>query len=503
MKYLFCILGAWFGFANPIYQLPLLVLVFPVALTALALEAGNRKQALFRGWLAGMLSYSACLYWVALPVHNFGPLPWLLSATCPLLLGVYLGLYTGVFALTVNWAGNRLSWLLLAPYAGIIWTVLEYVRAHLLTGFPWLTLSQAFSPWPLAIQSAAYIGAFGLSGLLVVISVWLARVLQAKGALLLAILLGALVVGVGFGRMQQPLPENSKVRVAVVQGNISQSRKWDQKFQKQTVRKYLDLSRSALEDSSADLMIWPETALPFYLQEESELRRLVLDFCRKQDTPLLTGSPGYKQNNSTTKFYNRAYLISEQGRITTSYAKRHLVPFGEYVPLGSWLPFLDKLVPGIGDFTPGQRSAPLYKDDIALGPLICYEIIFPEIAQERVSKGANILVNLSNDAWFGRSSGPLQHWNQAVLRAVEQGRYLIRSTNTGISGFIDSRGRSLQKSALYTSSTQVRGVRLLSQPTPFSEKYGMLRWLYCGLAAVFVLITLGSKEKPHFKIKKI
>ncbi|MCF8086338.1 MAG: apolipoprotein N-acyltransferase, partial [Desulfohalobiaceae bacterium] len=421
MKYLICILGAWFGFANPVYQVPLLVLLLPASLTAFGLEADNPRDALFHGWLAGTLAFSACLYWVAIPVHNFGPLPWVLSATCPLLLGVYFGLYTGVYALAVQWAGKRLHWLLLALYSGLIWTVLEYLRAHLLTGFPWLTLSQAFGPWPVTIQIAAYIGAFGLSGLLVAICVWLLRFPKTKNALIPALLACALILVSGYGLLQQPPSGDSSVRVAVVQGNIEQNRKWDREYQQDTVEKYLRLSREALEESSAELLVWPETAAPFHLQEDSALRQRISAFCREQQTALLTGAPGYRKTEDTTHLYNRGYLIDERGSMKASYAKIHLVPFGEYVPLGSWIPYVDKLVPGMGDFSPGRSAAPLEQGDLALGPLICYEVIFPHVVQERVDQGANLLLNISNDAWFGRSSGPRQHWNQAVLRAVEQG----------------------------------------------------------------------------------
>jgi apolipoprotein N-acyltransferase len=503
MKYLLCILGAWFGFANPVYQIPVLVLFLPAALTSLGLEAKGRRDAMFRGWLAGMLAFSACLYWVALPVHDFGPLPWLLAATCPLLLGVYFGLYTGVFSLAVHWAGNRLSWALLAPYAGIIWILLEYLRAHFLTGFPWLTLSQAFAPWPVVLQSAAYIGAFGLSGLLVTISVWLLRGVTAKLTLIPALFLAGLILGTGVVQFQQPISKQPGVPVAVVQGNIDQSRKWDKKYREQTVEKYLRLSRSALEQSDAELVIWPETAVPFHVQDDSALRQRISVFCRKRDTALLTGAPGYERTNATTKLYNRAYLFDKSGRISVSYAKNHLVPFGEYVPLGSWIPFVDKLVPGMGDFSAGSHANPLQVGDLALGPLICYEIIFPHEVQKRIDNGANLLVNLSNDAWFGRSSGPHQHWNQAVLRAVEQGSYVVRSTNTGISGFIDPRGRPEKQSALYRASTHVHTIRPLVQRTFFSSNYQLLRWIYCGLALVAVLVSLFRKEKIPYKIKKV
>ncbi len=502
MKYLICILGAWFGFANPVYQVPLLVLLFPAALTAIALEADSPRDALFHGWLAGTLAFSACLYWVAIPVHHFGPLPWVISASCPLLLGVYFGLYTGVYTLAVQWAGKRLHWFLLAPFAGFLWTVLEYLRAHILTGFPWLTLAQAFGPWPLVLQITAYIGAFGLSGLLVAMCVWFLRSTKTKNALIPALLTCGLILGPGYWLFQQPLSGDSGVRVAVIQGNIEQHRKWDREYQQDTVEKYLRLSRKALKESNAELLVWPETAVPFFLQEDSALRQRISVFCRKHETALVTGAPGYGKTRDITHLYNRAYLIDERGRVSASYAKNHLVPFGEYVPLGSWIPYVDKLVPGMGDFSSGNSAAPLVQGDLALGPLICYEIIFPHEVQERVEHGANLLLNMSNDAWFGRSSGPDQHWNQAVLRAVEQGRYLIRSTNTGVSGFIDPRGRSMDRTSLFTATSRVHQIRPISGQTFFSANYELLRWLYSGLAVLLILISLGSKEKLPYKIKK-
>ncbi len=469
----------------------------------LSLRAEGLKDSFRTGWLCGLIAYSACLYWVAVPVHYYGPMPWVLAAPIPLLLGAYFGIYTGLFTMAMTRARSRMHWSFLGLFAGLLWTVLELARSHMLTGFPWISLAQAFSSWPPAIQATQYIGAFALSGALVAITTWLLWTPKHKAAFLPAAITAAILLTLGVAHWQQPLPEGPYHRIGVVQGNIDQSRKWDEDFQNHTVSKYIDLSREALREDEADILIWPETAMPFFFQEQSQLRDRVLEFGQKRQVPILTGAPAYTEHEGSYRLYNRAFLLNEAGEISSYYDKMHLVPFGEYVPMQEWLPFLDKLVPGMGDFFPGQSPDPLRIDDLAMGPLICYEIIFPRIVQERVENEANILINISNDAWFGRSSGPKQHLNQAVLRAVEQNRYLVRSTNTGISGVISPRGQISQATALYEDAAFVSEVQTIEEQTPYSRHRPLLIWIYASLTVLLGLYCLISKEKLQYKIKKV
>jgi apolipoprotein N-acyltransferase len=188
--------------------------------------------------------------------------------------------------------------------------------------------------------------------------------------------------------------------------------------------------------------------------------------------------------------HNRAYLLNATGDVASWYDKEHLVPFGEYVPLGEWLPFITKLVPGQFEFRPGINSAPLVSGSMAMGLLICYEAIFPELAQGRVESGANVLVNISNDAWFGRSSAPLQHLHMAALRAVEQNRSIIRATNTGVSVVIGPDGSMQNPSALFeTLILRDPAVPLLTETTFYHDHMALIHTTFPALG--LVLLTLA------------
>lgn len=470
------LLGAWFGHANPVVHIPGAVLLFPAVLLWLGLNAGTFRQALCAGWVCGSLCFSACLYWIFIPVHVYGGLPWLLALPCPVLVGMYLGLYTGLFAALIHWLKPRLPLPLLAVGAGLLWGGLEMTQGWLFTGFSWLTLTVALAPWPSTIQALAYIGEYWLSAVLALCTAWLVLGRHNKTCLLLGLAVGAGLLFWGNMAIRSSQPEAPRVRVALIQGNIDQSVKWEDELQEQTVQSYQQLTRKELLPGP-DLVVWPETAMPFYLQEDSALARHVRGFVREHQILLLTGAPRYAVNAATgaVTYANSAFLLSPDGETVAVYDKEHLVPFGEYVPLGRLFPFISRLVHGEGEFIPGDDPAPLRHENLALGMLICYEVIFPKLSQDRVRAGANLLINISNDAWFGRSSAPRQHLHQAVLRAVEQGRFLVRSTNTGITAIVDNRGRRLETGILFQQLTiTYPDVRLLEEQSFFHRHYTSL-----------------------------
>ncbi|MFW6325018.1 MAG: apolipoprotein N-acyltransferase [Desulfovibrionales bacterium] len=475
--------GTWFGFANPVAHIPVLVLLLPVGLCMLAKRSTGLGKAFRSGWLLGGAAAALSLYWVVIPVHEYGNYPLLLALPCPVLLGLYIGLYTGAFTVFLSWAGKRLPWILTGILAGSFWASLELLRNWLFTGFPWLTISSAFAPWPFALQTASIVGGFGLSGILVTGCAWL---VFGKDRMRPFLLSGALFIGVGlFGvvRLDSLQPTGPSVSVAVIQGNIDQSRKWDAAYQEKTVRKYLDLSRREIVANDPDLVVWPETALPFYFQEENGLSELIVNLAEENSMLLLTGAPGYSKSNDGYEYFNRAFLLGPEARQMGSYDKEHLVPFGEYIPLRTFFPFMTALASGVGDFSSGKNTGPLRAGNLALGTLICYEAIFPELAQKRVAHGANLLVNISNDAWFGRSSAPKQHLDLAVLRAVEQHRFLIRSTNTGISTLVDPGGRILDQAPLFTTTS------LYFDRVPVSNKKTLYHRLHEFIHAGYIIVT--------------
>jgi apolipoprotein N-acyltransferase len=493
---LLSVAGAWFGFENPLVRLPWAILLFPLGLIVLARLAPSPRSALAWGWATGSAAYGASLYWVIIPVHTYGSLPLILALPCPVLLGMYLGLFTGLFCWILNRVGPFLPWPLAGLLAGSSWAMLETARGTLLTGFPWLVLPSALSPWPWTIQTASILGAYGLAGLIVLGVAWPVigrfRLLPVLSTLLLFLVTSAF----GLVRSVEIPLKTRLISASVVQGNIDQTVKWSPEYQESSVRKYLDLTRATVHDDRPEIVVWPETALPFYFQEPGELSDLVTDFVRDHGIPLVVGAPGYTEDGDEFLYHNRAFLLDARGRVAGHYDKEQLVPFGEYVPFRRFLPFLGKLVEGAGDFSPGRSTAPLITGDIALGALICYEAIFPQIAQRRVEQGANILVNMSNDAWFGTSSAPRQHLDLAVLRAVEQKRSIIRATNTGISALIDHRGEIVQPTPLFeTTTVHFATVPLIERTTFFHRWNGAVGTgiiVLPGLLLGFALVRSSS-----------
>jgi len=488
------VLGAWLGFANPVYRLPVLVLLYPAGLTLVAVRAASPARAARSGFWIGSLAALGTLYWTVLPVHDYGGLAWPLALPIPALLAMVLGLYTAGYAAVVRFAQPRLSPWLFGPLAGLAFAALEMARGTWFTGFPWLTLSAALAPWPATIQGAAFIGAYGLSGLCACLATWLVLPGPISKQGLVAVLAGIGLLVAGNQRLATPPERDGSVHVTIVQGNVDQSRKWDPAAQSETVDNYLDLTRQAMKDTPTDLVVWPETAMPFYYQDHGLLSERLETFVATAKVPLLFGAPAYgREKNGDLVLHNRAYLLPPDG-VTAYYDKEHLVPFGEYVPLGNILTFVHKMVSGVGDFRPGRQEKPLQDGKLALGVLICYEAIFPELAQQRVQAGANLLINISNDAWFGDSAAPRQHLDLALLRAVEQGRAIIRGTNTGISAAIDPRGCIMAQGGLFTTLTlPCPETPLVSETTWFHRHYTLVTW---GIPVCFALLLLWSLFAP-------
>ena len=259
-----------------------------------------------------------------------------------------------------------------------------------------------------------------------------------------------------------------KAEVAVVQGNIDQGVKWDAGFQMLTTAKYKELSAKVVEQG-VDLVIWPETATPFYLFHDKVLTKMVLQGIQDARVDFIIGSPNVDLTAKEPVYFNSAYLIDADGDVEGKYDKVHLVPFGEYVPFERWIPFIDKMVAQVGDFRAGRQGNTLMWKEHPVGMLICYEGIFSTLARAMARNGAQLLVNITNDAWFGRTGAAYQHFSMAVFRSVENRRYFARAANTGISGFIDPNGRILATTELYTDAALSAQVAFLSELTLYSR----------------------------------
>jgi apolipoprotein N-acyltransferase len=444
------------------------------------LEGKSPAPAFRFGLVTGMAHYLTLMYWIVVVIGHYGNLNIFLSLIPLILLCLYLALYTAFFSsLTSYLSGSVLDPILM----GCFWVSLEYMRSKLLTGFPWCLLGYTQFSHPPLIQIADICGVYGLSFLIVFSNGFIYSLFfkqHGKGTLLIkwhisiAVFLAGITLAYGHYCLKVNLPKQEilqRVRTLIVQGNIDQSVKWDPTYQRKTMAIYQRLSRSA-GDFKPGLIVWPETALPFFFQDNAEYSPKVLSLAMKSGAAVVFGSPAYKNISGVMKYYNRAYLITPDDRSIEYYDKVHLVPFGEYVPLGKLLTFVNRLVPAAGDFDSGDVISPLKHGRLSAGILICFEAIFPELARAHARKGANILVNLTNDAWFGMTSAPYQHLSMTVMRSVENRLPIVRAANTGFSAFITPWGEILAQSDLFTEAALRHPVDISRPGLTFYARYG-------------------------------
>ncbi|MCG8684890.1 MAG: apolipoprotein N-acyltransferase [Desulfobacterales bacterium] len=481
--------------------------LYPLAFVALvpfwtALKDMAPKKAFYAGLLAGLAHYLTLIYWIVPTLTVFGKLHPVLAVASLLLLTIYLAFYIGAFAFIMKWMPAPHPFL--TPFWGAtVWIGLEFIRTHALTGFPWGVLGYSQYTNSLLIQSADLTGVLGISFLVVAVNgsltlLWTA--LRSKSiekrqafisvAVTLFLIFGALLYGyLRLKTVKHWIQDAPHPSISVIQGNIEQDKKWDKAFKTFTIDQYTALSKTVLP---SNLVIWPETALPFYYAREGVYSSRVDALVRQAKTHFLIGSPAAEPANEKFRYYNRAYMLTPLGMVQGTYDKTHLVPFGEYVPFQEILWFIDKLTTEAGNFSKGKTGmVPLEFGSHKTGVLICFEILFSDISRTFVQNGADILTTMTNDAWFGRTSAPEQHFSIAVLRAVENRRSLVRAANTGISGFIDPSGKIIARTQLFTPAALARKVPAIKQTTFFTRHGDII-----GIAA---LVALGLS----FMVKSI
>ena len=467
---------------------------------SLVLEAVARapRMAFSLSFLAGLTYFAVLLYWLVPVMHHFGGLPFLAAAGALGLLSAYLALYWAVpFLLFVS--GHSLNG---RVSTGLIWaaslTAFEYLRAKVPLAFPWGLLGTApYRLLPL-IQVADLGGVFILSFLIYLSNYALFSLMRyrEKGPLALALILLLSAWGYGTVRLKTPFAGPSQT-IGLVQGNIPQDVKWDRGFLEETLLKYEALSKKALA-CGANLLVWPETALPAYATPENPFFREILGFTAKDGLALIFGAPRLEEKEGRLLAHNSLFLVVK-GKIKGIYDKQRLVPFGEFVPLEDKLPWLRTLAVASGEYTPGPEASPLkLEPDKVFGPLICFESIFPDLSRRRVLEGATVLLVATNDAWFGTTAGPYQHFVQAIFRAVETRRYVVRVANTGISGLIDPYGRVVLKTPLEEEAAPCVTAKHLAYFSWYTRK-GDLFALFCllltGLAFGSSLIRRRKDEE--------
>ena len=512
--------GILLPYCFPRYDLGLLAWVALIPLHIALDGLSRRRQAFWLGWLAGIICSTGIMSWVVTAMHTYGKVPLGFSYGIMLLLTAYLGLYVGIYSAGVVW------FRMLIPRYGLfaapcLWVTLELLRTYVLSGLPWSLLGYSQYRQLDVIQIADHLGVYGVSFLIVLTNValaelylWLMPLFRGFRPARLPwelVTTAAMLVGLSWAYSTSLITseamEGSKavLQVGVVQPNIDQAVKWDQAFREETLRRYDRLTESF--GYGVDLVVWPEAATPFIYEREPVYQLQLVAMANRASAPLLFGSPAVRFDPERKPFLlNSAYLLSPDGELLGRYDKQHLVPFGEYIPLkSSLLFFLEKMVEGIGDFQAGpgptilsfqlkesQGAAPARR--VKFGVVICYEVIFPDLVRRFASSGAEFLVTITNDAWFGDSSAPTQHFSMVVFRSVENHLAFARAANTGISGFIDPFGRIIVASPTFTQ-TALQAEIPVRQTKTFYSRHGDVFAYGCMLISLlFCLYSIfGTK----------
>jgi apolipoprotein N-acyltransferase len=453
--------------------------------------------------IAGSVFHLGLIYWVTVSMTTYGKLPLAVSIIILMIFAIFLSLFIAVPLYLSCYVQKFLTWgfTLTLPF---FWITSEYIKSWIFTGFPWENLGYSQFQALTVIQVADITGVYGISFLMVLVNCVVFSLLQGifirKKMPYSETGITALLVAITLLYGQKSLddlktPQGSPIKISVIQPNISQDIKWDPAFLEETMNIFHRLTlRSASENP--DMVVWPESATPFVYQAEGLYKGRVAEIVKRVNAYLLFGSPSWEATPDNPMFFNSAFLISPQNRIEGKYNKVHLVPYGEYVPLQELFPFIHKMVVGIGNFRPGREIKNLDLPASSFATLICYEIIFPNLVRKFVKGGAHFIVNITNDAWFGRTSAPYQHLSMAALRAVENKRFLVRAANTGISACIAPSGAIIKKTKLFTETVLPAIIFCKAQKT-FYTLYGDIFALLCSAISLIIVIAARMRRRAQ------
>jgi len=488
LPWLFAILsGLLLALAMPGPGLTFLALLFP----GLLLEAIERGPGRWRpwllGWLAGTAFWVVTTNWVVPVMHDFGGLPLLLAIGCLVGMGAYLGLLWAIAAGVASLAppGWRI-WVFPSVLVSIV--VLQRFPPY---GFTWTGVGSAFVDWPWLMASLPVWGATGLGWWAVATGagLWgLARpVTRRSGGVALIVASGLLIVAVVAA--PAPLSSGEAVEMAVIQPGTTLEEKWDPSQSQEIAERVWAMTDEAAE-RGADIVLWPEGAVPYRLDSDPAYREAVERMARELEIEIVLNSVGSLEGGG---YANSAYLVTPEGVSPTRYDKVHLVPFGEFVPGWAQIAFTDSLVREVGAFTPG--ASPLVLPAIApLGVAICFEVVFPDLPAAEVRAGAEILTTLTNDGWYGFSWAPSQHFAQVRLRAAETQRWFVRAALTGISGFVDPSGRVVSRLEVGERGILVDEVQPMKGLTP-RARWGDWWAMLCAVASLGLLASCRIRRR--------
>jgi len=494
----------------PLLSAALVVASFPpfdfgllglVALAPLLYSLSNARRPFLAGFGAGWVAFTGIAWWVYYAMAHFGGIPSFVAAPLMLLMTAIMAAFWGLFA----WAQARLSRAFpMVPAivtVPVLWVASEYLRASLPDlEFPWALLGLSLYRHLPLIQIADFGGVWAVSFLVALTGAGVASfVRNPRGRgwdagwkpLAATLVVLALCSWYGLFRLGQP-PEGANLRVAVVQGSVPQDVKWDRRFREETFRTHEELTRLAA-GGGVDLVVWSESATAFVYQREPDYQQRLAALVRESGTPLLFGSPAFETKGGKSSLRNRAYLLGPDGQVAGWQDKQQLVPFGEFVPFKHLLFFAKPLVQAVGNFEPGERPEVLSIPGGRFGTLVCYEVIFPNLVRRFAVAGAELLVNITNDAWYERSAASSQQFASLVFRAVENRRPIARSANTGISGFVDTHGRIISGSELFVRG-QYRATLALSNRVTLYTAWG--DWLPRACVLIAIALLLMARFAP-------
>jgi apolipoprotein N-acyltransferase len=466
----------------------------------IALGGADGRRGLRLGYVTGAVSAVGLLYWTSLVVTEYGGLSLPVGVAVMTMLCLAFALFPALFGWMVGrWASAfGPGAVLLAPLA---WVATEILRNRTFFQFPWCLLGYSQAPNPVFIQSARFGGVYAVSFLLVVGAAALALLVVERdsrrrrvGFAAALVLLAAAAVD-GIRQLGTPPHETGRVRVGLVQARILQDEKWDESLAERNVDVHVELTRRAVE-AGARFVVWPESAVPQIYDDAPFVARRLEDLARSESIGLLFGNDDRAEApGGGERYFVGVKMLSPEGVLVFRYHKIHLVPFGEYVPLRPLFTlggrYGAKLVQRVSDFSPGGEWTLATVLGHPVGAFICYEDIFPELVRRFTIQGAELLVNVTNDAWYGRTSAPYQHLDMAILRAVENGRYLVRAANTGVTAVVDPRGRVLARTALFDRTVLVEDVPFVSGETPYVRRGDAFAWACLAAAAGLTAATFG------------
>ena len=482
------------------------------------------RRAFLLGLVAGVVYFTGTLYWITRVMAVYGNLATAVAVLVNAALIAYLALFPAVFALIVRRlmvAYGRAA-LLAAP---LVWVATELGRTYIFTGFPWVLLGYSQTRVLPIAQFASLFGVYGVSMLVASMSAAFAasvvgtpaavgtpkrvpyslsdsyvghRFSGAMGYARIRPLIVTIVLMLGVALWgSQRLASNelthtgAPIRVGMIQGNVDQAEKMGLQRTAEIFQDYLTKTRQAIREG-AEFVLWPESSTTFIFEEDRAGAEQMRALARQTRVPILFGSDQIERG-APNKWFNSAFLVGPDGTVGGVYRKIHLVPFGEYVPLQRLLFFAAPLTEQVGTFSPGVNATLLPMRGHPVSVSICYEVVYPDLVRRFVAGGSELLTTITNDAWFGPTSAPYQHFEQASMRAIEEGRYLVRSANTGISGIVDPYGRVIERTAVFERAVVVGEARFLKTSTVYARTGDLLA--YASVLATAVLLAFARRVK--------